>query len=1656
MSMKRTRTQTSSIQRKLKLIICCLMSCLLTFSQNVIPPQGNAPKLAYALDAPRYIPDNNSFVIATQDAPPDDIKSVIISSADADLVGTPNFDLIRLVRNFFLHKDSSKIELKDTGHAIGVKYSLVDAALVDKDISIDDYFAQSADSVASSFLGQFLGAAAIFDPGSQSDFYVAKLNYDTTQQTLINYDFAKQGTDGKRLDDITLDSDLGIVYIPKTVIDDLSNTDTDGSISIQAQLLLGCNLDDQQGTTQQVHVQLNSRRSDIPVVAPQLSIESNVFDPTFIIPVTTPDCAAQISLQDIEVTLDGFDTPLDLGHSEFAQWDANSGHLVLQLSSISTNRLNITIKSQGIIASLLSTFAPSKPAIALDADSMVSYPYGSFKYLDYDKVQEAIDSHAWWKYHGNTMYYIYTHASKYGPESWVTNSEWGKVVDDTVQYLYGSRYGVSPTKSNTVRGGTYTELNEQGFVDNLLDSSTTLYDLFKQPGSLEQVDPNNAGQLTPLSNYDRTKYFSAIEQVFTLPGDAGTLINAADAHVENIDGANHLIIGGLDWTGLCAPDGSTNNMVIPALCAHISADIARHFSSVDGQNGMNENDSMIGGDIYLRPLAVTDTYIVIGFISPKTNGQSGAAVMKFRIDYNTQIRIHKSSQNATVSDNNNQYSLADAQYEIRRVSDDALITTVTTNEDGYSPYFTAKKGEKYYAKEIHAPLGFANSKDPVNFETGIHDSTLTVEVGDKPQHNPLIIALKKYDKDFHLATPQGDAQLSGGEFLVQFYTGVYTNTEELPSSPTRSWTLKSDDEGLVYLDENHKVSGDDFYKDTEGSITLPLGTILIQELKAPAGYKLNNEYSKLINITANSKSEKLDVYVAPIIEDEVRQSHLQIQKLDTETKNNEPLGGASLEAAQFHIINMSKHAISFEDHTVESGEIVATLTTDEKGKASIDLPFGTYKIQEVVAPRGYLFASPSSRTITLHPDSDAVVTFTTKFEEQVIRGDFEFSKNDEATNTPLAHIPFRLTSKTTGESHLLVSDENGMVNTAADWNKHTSNTNENDAYISEDGLIDEEKLNPHAGVWFSGKQNLQGSIQDTLGALPYDTYLLEELRVSKNKSHKLISREVVINRHNRTIDIGTLDDRPVVISTTLTEDGSGKKGIDEHEDIHITDEVHYENLTPHVEYTLKGELFNRVTNQPVQTNTNEPVKSEVRFTPTEASGVVQVPFSFSLDPAIHSDIVAYEALFEEEKLLLEHANEFDNKQTIIVYATPTLASRFVDASAHENNDAYSYNMIDYVSYTNLHPGESYTLTGTIVDASTGKTILDDEGNALSVTKEFKPSTPDGLIEVPFSFVSSDLDGMSLVAFQKLSKDGKIVAQHEDLTNVDQTIHMPLITSRFQNIDGEQELSSSNAQHLTDIVSFKNLVPNEQYRLVTMIADKNTSNLLVQPDGESLRIETEFTPQNSDGTVQVNLQLGAEDLFGRTLVAYEYLYKGDALVAVHADLQDLEQTITSPCIYTKFMDVEGNKDVVAQDHTKLIDRIACCNLVPDTDYVIRTKLFNRTTKELLKDNEGHELVWEKKVHATKQNETFDVELDIDTTAVANCELVAFEYLIRDDIERAKHEDIQSSEQTITIKPPEEKLPNTSDGSIAFALQGLMCAASLALIVASRIRFHGLPA
>ena len=909
------------------------------------------------------------------------------------------------------------------------------------------------------------------------------------------------------------------------------------------------------------------------------------------------------------------------------------------------------------------------------------------------------------------------------------------------------------------------------------------------------------------------------------------------------------------------------------------------------------------------------------------------------------LTLHKDSSNKTLTDANDCYSLAGAEYGVYTDSNCSnKVATLTTNASGNANTVSLNPG-RYYVKETKAPKGyFTDSQVYTADVSGANreSSPVKLSVSDNPANDPMSMLLGKFDgqKTYNGAgnLPQGSATLAGAEFTVDYYATLdyksYDDLKKADVKPMRSWTFSTDSNGFCSFDIAHFVSGDAFWYRLDGTPALPRGTVVIRETKAPMGYVKSDEVS--------------------------------FQKIQ-------------------------------ENNSVE-GVI-------------------TYNAPEVA--------------------------------EQVYRSDIEFTKKSDNGSDRLAGVPFKVTSLTTGESHIAVTDENGYFSSASSWNAHDSNTNANDWALTASDTIDSTKLDANAGFWFGNNSVLDGNgttstsdavkADNKLGALPFDTYSVEELRCSANEGYALINTTVTVTRDAKTIDLGTFDDPEPEIHTTAYDasDSDHYVGVGT---VKISDKVEYSHLVAGKTYTVIGELHDAATGDAVTVN-GQAITAEKTFTAEDSAGSVTLDYAFDSYDLKGKTLVVYETLTDAKGAkLAEHRDKSDVSQQVTVL-TPKLSTSAVgDADNSKSVTAEDdVTVTDYVRYTGLTAGQTYTLTGTLMDKSTKKAFMDADGTPVTATAEFTAEAESGTTTVTFTFDASGIKtGTKLVAFETVATNGIEIADHKDINDIDQTVTVkaPVIgTTAVDAADGDKTVTGEENVAVRDTVHYNNVTPGKTYKvtgtLYEKVLDKNgkvTKKVFKDKNGTPVTAEANFTAEDSYGNVDVTFYFDGSSLKeGTSLVAFESLSHNDKEIASHADVNDSGQTviITKPKLSTTATDaLDGDKNLIGEDNATIVDTVHYMNVTPGKTYKVSGTLYEKVTdkdgkvsKKQLLDADGNPVTAETEFIPETAFGDVDVTFTFDASDLkAKDKVVAFESLSLNGKELASHADIEDKSQTVTITKP----------------------------------------
>lgn len=466
-----------------------------------------------------------------------------------------------------------------------------------------------------------------------------------------------------------------------------------------------------------------------------------------------------------------------------------------------------------------------------------------------------------------------------------------------------------------------------------------------------------------------------------------------------------------------------------------------HLSNPDTGKGGEWKDELIN----VRVLDKTGDEIVVGFLTKRANSQSGAGIAKFKIKPKKgDLNITKVNGNPELTAGNDCYSLEGAEYQLRDGSENTVATLITDINGNAS--VSGINAGNYTLVETKASQGFELNPEHTSVTINAGQTTTLNGIGcliEQPANDPLSILIQKVDMDSGESTVQGNASLEGAEFTVKYYNKIYDKQEDLPEKATRTWVLKTILlNGKYYADLRFerciiKEKSDDLYY-VDGLVTLPIGTLTIQETKAPNGYLLDG--ATLVD--GNGSTENIDngIYLTqiiqndingsaqvtagnfPIVKDLVKKHHIEIEKVALDQEGNT----TPLNDAEFTIKLKSDVTENGWD-SAETYDVVTTANIDGKDGQAVtkDLPFGTYIARETVTPAGYVQADDFEFTIDKdNSETSKIQHITVTDKENHIR----LYKYDAETDSPLKNTEYLVYNVTRDkEVGRYQTDDSGII-----------------------------------------------------------------------------------------------------------------------------------------------------------------------------------------------------------------------------------------------------------------------------------------------------------------------------------------------------------------------------------------------------------------------------------------------------------------------------------------------------------------------------------------------------------------------------------------------------------------------------------------------------
>ena len=727
-----------------------------------------------------------------------------------------------------------------------------------------------------------------------------------------------------------------------------------------------------------------------------------------------------------------------------------------------------------------------------------------------------------------------------------------------------------------------------------------------------------------------------------------------------------------------------------------------------------------------------------------------------------------------------------------------------------------------------------------------------------------------------------------------------------------SFVIRNESSGSVKVNGITYESGKDCYWFESDAKTgrfesaidlLPCGTYSIREEGTSTGYlqnlwpkdretenwtpyTLDGKYMVEFKITKDGKLYDLETEPAANV---VKRGGVQVWKYDSQLNASESQGGinhtastdgTTLEGIAFTITNISNQQVVVGKVTYQPGDVVATIYThwnEELNRYTAEtakdaLPYGTYQIQESKTNYSYVLTDGEPRIFNISEEGDWITPYedpdivtedeeTAKAKSQLIfknrpvRGDFKFTKLAEDTGKGLS-VPFIVTNVTTRERHVIVTDGNGNFDSSlanADISRVNGNDGLLESYVPGKTTLDTEDYETNIPVWFGlGEDGSISEPDQTCGALIYGKYELEEMRCKNNLGYDLQKTEFYIHEDGTVEgldDIIDLESQPELQTSALESRTGDHIGYADGE-IVVVDKVYLSNLIIGKKYTVKGTIMDGSSGKAIRDGIMK-VKGETTFVAEDTVQVVDVEFKFDAKKFAGKKLVVFEELYAGLFKLASHESMDDKNQTFYL---PGLKTTAYDASVKDHvgvsNGLSDYTIVDHVSYTNLLPGKTYTLSGTLYDVETKEQFKDANGKIVTAETEFTAVEASGTVDLTFCF-KADMTGKAVVVFEDVYYNGNKVATHADITDEEQSVYYPDLHTNATDVNTADHVGINGKTTILDKVSYSGLIPGKKYTVKGVLVDKETGKP-IRKDGtvsDSFEKKEKNTPDKTDADIK---------------------------------------------------------------------------------------------------------------------------------------------------------------------------------------------------------------
>ena len=1063
------------------------------------------------------------------------------------------------------------------------------------------------------------------------------------------------------------------------------------------------------------------------------------------------------------------------------------------------------------------------------------------------------------------------------------------------------------------------------------------------------------------------------------------------------------------------------------------------------------------------------------------------------------VTIVKSSKDTQLTDNNACYSLEGTKYGFYNASGTLLHEFVLDENGKTGSYQIPDMTKKYYISEISAGPGYMLSTTKYNVNpSSSTGSLITVKAEDVPLGSEAGLLLEKQD-------PEGWYNITGhgmnearfrvdyyDSFIIESYKDLKPSDGSALPQPKASVEIGSSfvtegkAEFRIDADTLRDAADSGYFYNFKGT-TLPLGTYVITEIKAPEGYMTVDPSKPLImkikqegNTAVTYFSADPDTY--KVLDDRIllnetaftarglfRKKVTVPEQLNANTSLYSPEG--------------TTYVISHK----ESGKTAVTLVFGKDGKVSeikypdgvkpdsqgddgyVTLPIGEYKAKETHSGYG-LYLNTEEKTFTVEYNKNSEIEFS---DEPVFTGfDLLLKKvrNSSLSDEVLSLIPvegaeFTLSyyaafyeddsykDKEPDSKWILRSDSEGKV--MYDKNHFVSGdslfTDSESAYIAVQGTYVITETKAPAGTELNNEARVivVRFAKDIVKGSPNDP-------ANKKATASTVSEIDMTGIKDGQIDY--YNDYNTSISTKAVSTANGTKEIAAEKGVGITDTLTYKNLLPGYQYKITAWIVRSDGSVVVNPfDTTMQIKSD-----EERSGTFKIQFTVDASVLKGETLTVMEEVYITDPLGTEHLyldhKDINNKEQQVT--VPDIKTELIDVKIDEFNNADNSKIVSYgkdvtltdlITYKNLIPGNTYKMIGTLLDKETGKTILNSKGKVYAASVEFIPEKSDGTVKVEFEHVDTTIFTGKVVAGEKLNSNGIVLITHYDTEDEMQTVKPVMIkTTAKDSNNGTKTLNFSETADITDTVTYKDLKPGKKYSITATLMDRATGKAYTDIDGNTYVKTVEFTAQTEDGTVEVKFEKVKISYEYKELVVFEDLKddKNGASVAVHADINDNDQTVYRPQASTVASSKSGSKTINENSgNAKITDKVMYKGFTPGNTYRAVATLYKTNGKQMM-NPDGTPVANSVTFTPKKSNGTIEVPLTFNVDDLNPGEaVVIFENIYdaatqeeiasgkqKEDIEIVRHADLNNKDQTLKYKIP--TVPKTGEETSPALMVGLL--------------------